>query len=387
MMMKRIFHLILLVMLFSCISIFANGQKESANESQLNGINDNSIIDGVVENTKDNITIIDSYDNQVTINKPIKKIVVHDMGSALASIRALDAQDLIVGCNSYVKKNAIFFPEFSKLPIISQESQAVDSELILQLQPDFILSRPFYYQQLGDIIVSEIPVVQLSFNSIQSYKKLGAILDKQAQANEFINWIKSYTDIIDSRIGELEKEDYKPVFAYYGGEYGMSNPPPYGTFGKDNSLRNELINRAGGISISSDIKGDWITVDPEWIIEKNPPLIIRECYVYKSNPELGYGINDDTNAKILINSILNEQVAFENCDAVKNKDVHLIYGDLIEDSWFIALAYLAKWFHPDLFNDLNPEKMHQEYLTKFQKLDFDLKKQGLFTYSAIKGVY
>lgn len=387
MIMKRSFLFVLFVMLFLGGTLFATGQQESTENIQDLSVNNNGLSYGILENTNDFIKLIDSYDNEVRLKKPIKKIVVHDMGSALASIRALDAQDLIIACNSYVKKNATFFPEFSKLPIISEESQVVDSELILQLQPDFILSRPFYYQQLGEVVISEIPVVQLSFNSIESYKKLGAILDKEAEANEFINWIKSYTDIIDSRISKLDKEEYKSVFAYYGGEYGMSNPPPYGTFGKDNSLRNELINRAGGISISADIKGDWISVDPEWIIEKNPPLIIRECYVYKANPELGYGINDDTNAKILINSILNEQVAFESCDAIKNKDVHLIYGDLIEDSWFISLVYLAKWFHPDLFTDLNPEKMHQEYLTRFQKLDFDLEKQGLFTYSAIEGGY
>jgi len=385
--MKRSFLFVLFVMLFLGGLLFAHGQQESTENIEDLSVNNKGLSYGVLENTNEFITLIDSYDNEVSLKKPIKKIVVHDMGSALASIRALDAQDLIIACNSYVKKNATFFPEFSKLPIISEESQAVDSELILQLQPDFILSRPFYYQQLGDVIISEIPVVQLSFNSIESYKKLGAILDKDVEATEFINWIKSYTDIIDSRISKLDKEEYKSVFAYYGGEYGMSDPPPYGTFGKDNALRNELINRAGGISISADIKGDWISVDPEWIIEKNPPIIIRECYVYKSNPELGYGINDDTNAKILINSILNEQVAFESCDAIKNKDVHLIYGDLIEDSWFISLVYLAKWFHPDLFSDLNPEKMHQEYLTRFQKIDFDLEKQGLFTYSAVEGGY
>lgn len=387
MIMKRSFLFVLFVMLFLGGLLFAHGQQESTENIEDLSVNNKGLSYGVLENTNEFITLIDSYDNEVSLKKPIKKIVVHDMGSALASIRALDAQDLIIACNSYVKKNATFFPEFSKLPIISEESQAVDSELILQLQPDFILSRPFYYQQLGDVIISEIPVVQLSFNSIESYKKLGAILDKDVEATEFINWIKSYTDIIDSRISKLDKEEYKSVFAYYGGEYGMSDPPPYGTFGKDNALRNELINRAGGISISADIKGDWISVDPEWIIEKNPPIIIRECYVYKSNPELGYGINDDTNAKNLINSILNEQVAFESCDAIKNKDVHLIYGDLIEDSWFISLVYLAKWFHPDLFSDLNPEKMHQEYLTRFQKIDFDLEKQGLFTYSAVEGGY
>jgi iron complex transport system substrate-binding protein len=41
---------------------------------------------------------------------------------------------------------------------------------------------------------------------------------------------------------------------------------------------------------------------------------------------------------------------------------------------------MAKWFHPDLFKDLDPQSIHQEYLTRFQGLDYDLSKQGVFVY-------
>ena len=41
---------------------------------------------------------------------------------------------------------------------------------------------------------------------------------------------------------------------------------------------------------------------------------------------------------------------------------------------------MAKWFHPDLFKDLDPEAIHQEYLTRFQNLDYDLDKNGVFVY-------
>jgi iron complex transport system substrate-binding protein len=75
------------------------------------------------------------------------------------------------------------------------------------------------------------------------------------------------------------------------------------------------------------------------------------------------------------------QPAFEASEAVKNKQVHLIYGDIVTDSWFISLVYFAKWFHPELFKDLDPEAMHQEYLTRFQGLDFDVRNQGVFAYS------
>jgi len=41
---------------------------------------------------------------------------------------------------------------------------------------------------------------------------------------------------------------------------------------------------------------------------------------------------------------------------------------------------MAKWFHPDLFEDLDPKAIHQEYLTRFQGLDYDLDEHGVFVY-------
>ncbi|HOI70084.1 MAG TPA: hypothetical protein PLN41_10090 [Methanothrix sp.] len=45
---------------------------------------------------------------------------------------------------------------------------------------------------------------------------------------------------------------------------------------------------------------------------------------------------------------------------------------------------MAKLFHPELFEDLDPEAFHQEYLTRFQGLDYDLDKHGIFVYPPIE---
>jgi iron complex transport system substrate-binding protein len=41
---------------------------------------------------------------------------------------------------------------------------------------------------------------------------------------------------------------------------------------------------------------------------------------------------------------------------------------------------MAKWFHPELFSDLDPKAIHQEYLARFLRLDYDLDEQGVFVY-------
>jgi iron complex transport system substrate-binding protein len=40
---------------------------------------------------------------------------------------------------------------------------------------------------------------------------------------------------------------------------------------------------------------------------------------------------------------------------------------------------MAKWFYPDLFPDLDPKALHQQYLN-MQDFDYDLNSRGVFAY-------
>lgn len=41
-------------------------------------------------------------------------------------------------------------------------------------------------------------------------------------------------------------------------------------------------------------------------------------------------------------------------------------------------VYQGMWDHPDLFEDMDPEAMHQEYMARLQEMDYDVKGKGLF---------
>jgi iron complex transport system substrate-binding protein len=72
-----------------------------------------------------------------------------------------------------------------------------------------------------------------------------------------------------------------------------------------------------------------------------------------------------------------------NVIAVENGKVYSIvsgfFGGLQGN--FVGVAYLAKWFHPERFDDLDPRAIHNEYLTRFQGLPEDfLDTHGAFVY-------
>jgi iron complex transport system substrate-binding protein len=67
--------------------------------------------------------------------------------------------------------------------------------------------------------------------------------------------------------------------------------------------------------------------------------------------------------------------------AVKNNRLHIINNDIFGGpEHFIGTLYFAKWFYPEKFADINPQEIHQKYLSDFQGLDYDLKEHGVFAY-------
>jgi iron complex transport system substrate-binding protein len=76
----------------------------------------------------------------------------------------------------------------------------------------------------------------------------------------------------------------------------------------------------------------------------------------------------------------------QNVNAVKTGKVYVISGYIMAAGprsgcrYFVQDAYDAKWFHPELFEDLDPKAIHQEYLTEFQGLDIDLDEEGVFVH-------
>jgi hypothetical protein len=49
----------------------------------------------------------------------------------------------------------------------------------------------------------------------------------------------------------------------------------------------------------------------------------------------------------------------------------------------LGAVYMAKILYPDLFTDLNPQAIHQEYITHFLRLNYNLDTNGVFLYPAI----
>ena len=197
--------------------------------------------------------------------------------------------------------------------------------------------------------------------------KLGYIFDKEDEAKHYIDdFYDKYIELIKERTEELSEEKKLKV-------YEEAFAKPYKVYPAD------LVTAAGGRDIFADLSYGAV-VYPEEVIMRNPDIIIKKM----KGDVSGYWLDDLSGAKAVRDEIMNRPELAE-VEAVKNGRVYTINGDLTYGPGYpVAIVYYAKLFYPELFADLDPKAIHQEFLTEFQGFDYDLDQHGVFVYPPLE---
>ena len=344
-------------------------------------------IELIILGRENQLTLIDSADRTITVKKPVGGIVV-TFRQALEMVRSIGVEeDQVVGVESLVQSSGgppwgvnykIFFPEYQDKPTVGL-IWAPNCEAILSLRPDVVM---LMAKSMGgdpaldnaqDVLESAgITVIRVyggvwGKDMMEEADKLGYIFDKRDEAEEFIGWYDGITNSIEETVDGIPEEDKPKVYFECVSKW-------------DNADESRaLVGNAGGKNIFPDLRG---SVNPESIIDQNPAFIVKASWGCG-----GYDLDaDDT---VELEGISDEMMNRPELDSVKAVDEErvcvisgyiLCYGPASGCRGFLQTAYMAKWFHHDLFEDLYPKAIHQEYLTRFQGLDIDLDAQGVFVY-------
>ena len=326
------------------------------------------------------LALVDSVDRIVTVKKPVKRVILLKY-YAPDVIRIFGVVDKIVGVSGYFTEQEIYYPELSKLPSVGR-GNVYDYEAMLSLNPDLVL--PMWRPAEIAEQLPGIPVVDLTIYKPETMRedvlKLGYIFGKRDEAvYYFDNFHDKYIDSIKAQTEKLSEEKRPKV--YLESWHGCTTGQSYG--GKAGPQ--EIIDLCGGRNIFADVPEIGVKMDPEAVIERNPDVIVK--YVigeYTGIEEFGYGADDPSEMKALRESIMNRP-ELANVAAVKTGRVYIVdYSIGLGINYPIGVAYWAKWFHPDLFDDLDPQAIHQEYLTEFVGLDFNVYEHGVFVYPPLE---
>ena len=330
------------------------------------------------------LTIVDSRDRIVTVKKPVESIVL-TLRTNLEALRTLKvSKDVIIGISTDIKGYASYYPEFSEsdLPTVGAEFLGIDVEKILELNPDVVLAHgghgPTPWPFVQQLETAGITVLCFKSHIPELYpeeiEKLGYAFDRESEAEEFLDFYEDFLNSIKDKTKDIPEEDKPKMYceiALWGGYYHC-----------DPKCDEYTIAMAGGKDIfSSEPFG---MVDLEAVAERNPDVIVTVVEDDADARDAG----DIEKLKEARDEIMSRPV-LQDVTAVKKGNVFAIATPIWSSfgyaggRHFVGIGYLAKWFHPDLFEDLDPQAIHQEYLTEFQGLDYDLDKQGVFVYHPV----
>jgi iron complex transport system substrate-binding protein len=116
---------------------------------------------------------------------------------------------------------------------------------------------------------------------------------------------------------------------------------------------------------------------------QNPQAILldnsQDAY-YNPTTLVQYNMTSTEKAeKFLKEVVKRKEVA--GTDAAKNGRIHILEELMVDGTRsYIGSLYLAKWLYPDLFEDLNPEEVHEEYFEKWLGVPY----KGIWAYPRVR---
>ncbi|NPE27850.1 ABC transporter substrate-binding protein [Methanococcoides sp. SA1] len=374
-----------IVLLLSIVWIIPGSPFSSLQNTEITEISESNNAD-----INSQITIIDALGREVTLEKPAEKIACTHY-SVAEIVSAVGAWDKVVARDGYIS-DEIFYPGLKEIPVICPIKNPLDInyEETIKTQPDVLILPKFEWfgttDEIVDTLEPNIPVVFVdSLNPdafLGTVQIIGAISGNNDQAQEYIEFYNSIYDPIVAKSSQLAPEERMNVFYKAFSE----DSKQIKTYGKEFPGGNELFYAAGGRNIAGDLPFSYSEVDSEWLLEQDMDAIVIMCWDQRHPDVFGYTVDDSEFALeegLELRNEFMEMDVFSNTDAVKNGKVYLLHNELLSTPrYIITIAYMAKWFHPELYPDLDPEALHQEYIDRFVGGNYDLSNAGLFAYPA-----
>lgn len=306
-----------------------------------------------INNTDSLIVIRDYFNRDIQINSQINRIVPIYYGEC-EIITSLGAKNKIVGVgllpqNSNPPYSNIldkFFPEIFKLPIVGDGS--INFEKLIQLQPDIVLidNRAEILKQTDKFKIKTFAIFPRTFNDIlKSINIIGNIVHKEQNAKILTDTLTNILNTIRNKSVLLPKSEIPKVYYVWNNLLTTVN----------DTVHNEIFEICGSINV---LKNEFpsaysLTISLENLYKWNPDFII---------------IRDRSN--LSVNDILNNE-NLKQLKAVKNNNVYKEHigwrGYRIET--FFGIIEKSKWFHEELYYDINPEIEYQKFLNLIGKFN------------------
>lgn len=334
------------------------------------------------------VIVTDIAGRTVTLKAPAKRIVLAE-GRQLVALALLDRNPvaLLAGWSADLRRRdpatyglvRSIFPKVDDVPLVGEGSEESFSvEKALSVAPDLVIlsgrlgaSRP--QQMLDQFEAAGVPVIFVDFfahpfrNTLPSLRILGRAIGREAEADAYAGFYEARMARIAERLSAPGLKRPKVLLeAHAGGSGPCCNVPARGSIG-------DFIAFAGGHNIAADvIPGTHGHLALEYVLREDPAI-----YVATGGPHLkgtgglvlgpGFTIAE---ARASLEQVVRRPGVAE-LSAVRSGHVHGLFHNLVNLPLNVLVAEaLAKWIHPDLFADIDPQATLAEINARFLAVPF-----------------
>ncbi|MGX5733746.1 ABC transporter substrate-binding protein [Bosea thiooxidans] len=341
------------------------------------------------------VTITDIAGRSVTLTVPVQRVILGE-GRQLHVVAALDREaplrrvvgwrdDLIKSDPDTYRSYLGRYPQIAELPLFGGLNEGGFSiEKAIALKPDLMLlnfEAKGASEETGlveKLAALGVPVVYVDFrhapflNTEPSMRLMGQLFGRPEIAEQLIAFRSAQIARVTERLagaGEIAR----PLVM-------IDRIPGYSdacclSFGPENF--GKMVEIAGGRNLGSEfLSGTFGTISPETIITRDPDVVIATggnwgAFTPGGNwVGLGPGADLAEARHKLAN--LAKRPAFINSQAVKNYRFYGIWHQFYNSPYqFVALQQIARWLHPELFPDLDPDATLRELHERFLPVPFE----------------
>ena len=334
------------------------------------------------------IEITDVTGRTVTLKKPAERVVLQWSGAGgpfftISALMGKDTPKVIAGMDTSLqdyradmwKHFTTEMPELAKIPVVGTiGDKTFNAEQVVALNPDVIfipvdLKDQYESDAKAKMDAAGIQTIYIDYHAekLESHQKsieaIGKALGKEERAAE-IN--KFYTDRVTRVLDRVSKINKPKPTVYL--EVGMNGPEEFGNSFSSNYSWGALATMAGGDVITKDAVKKSSPINPEFILEKNPDIImIMGSYWPKKPTSMRLGFEaTEASSQELLKAFTTERQGWSDLKAVENKQVYSAHHGLPREVFDVAVfEYLAKTFYPEEFKDVDPEATLKEFYDKF----------------------
>lgn len=276
------------------------------------------------------------------------------------------------------------FPQIDQLPTIGTTSEAsVSPEKVLALHPDIAIfgiagHGPGVKNELVEQLQQAgVPVVFIDFrqhplqNTIPSLRLIGQALHREKQAQAYIDFYQQHLKRVEEVVNKVPLDQRPTVFIEMLAGYNKGGAVCCHTAGNGNM--GDFIQAAGGNNIAAKLlPGPIGDINLEKLISADPKFYLvdgtRDNSSTEAGLKVGAGISEAQSRASLEPLVAREGIS--TLTAVQEGRVHGIWHNFYDSPYnILAIEAMAKWFYPEQFKDLDPNKTLAELQQRFLPVD------------------